>query len=1248
MIVDLIERAKRNPSELVTFFSSADYDAVREPMEAARAAGIAKEWLVLKLWKPKIQEYIETARDNLAKHKPREALSALRRWESLPGLNDARIGLPLPDTLRSQINNVEKEIQSKLTLLEKAEELIQKANLEQDPVRAYELWEKAQQTFPYLPALPETKKTIAANAKSEIETLLTETQKGLEEEQWNRAKLRLDRIQKLLSLRLALPARLRDRYDELDQVYQAIRPLADRMSRKSLSLQQEIDLLESLQRTYSGSYWDHWDTWQRRLAELQARSNVEALERQIHDQCNANAALDSLESLQQDCQRMIKNPPTGISDSDRQRLQDHLRRLEAWIGFARARDVLAMIRGTGGMKREGEWVVIPDLSEVESDIKTAKKDPKAARAVRSRRLEATLRRLQGQDQQIAQEIQEVRDLDLLNTPTLDKAREAEQRIRRWVNQPSSHRTELLELQDLARSILREELLSKARELVDQAQSDYFANLDVASVEKILKEFDALGSDDFYPGGGESLHEIVKTPLAMAQAHRSEREARRNRALWVKAQRAWEEAARGAEEEEWKEYCERRARLAFKEAEFFRAEWDAPNPEAAEKIFRALCQDEALRDDWQVWFRHGSYCLRTLQDILRTPLEKRGSADPSHYLAASRESLGRARRLIYEHGEPPNDDLQRSLKELEIWEKLADAQRKIQRAFQADPLRVDACEEALQEYDHTAQDLKTNDQASRLLDEFWQDQITRARQKLEKQARRSTDSLSRVNAWLGIRVLFPGDRTSEEKLKQLGLEAWGTFQAKVKDAVFDPTAQSFLARYRGEKNINPDEREIVNLQINDVRALQRESQNLTGILDLVDLQSTVGGISEDQVKEVQQQLQDWEKQLLELRQALAQATQLAEMGLLDPTQFERAKYVLGQKKNAERTVGLVVVPPTFRDQAHPSYLACKTYLTRMETRRQDEERRRKKLDICLRYSQATTVEELRPLSDDDLEIEVLQELRQGLQKGKFPVEVALDIMQAMRRAEPDDACGLQEDIQYRDPDSTDPEPASSWDAVYNVIKAKVEQIQTIRTWLMQFINEGETPVGDCPGIIDWPTRSAQIQEWQEQGPQKLVEAIKMCRGILHGDGQGLYEGFWSLSRAYDELARERMIAYLQETTEQQDVIRLCTPARSLDRKREELRAEIGQQKQDCAAMEQRIAWKIRNYERRWNDFLTAFHDLMAKRKGIFRKRRKLYETSQWQAFERAAREFYKICSQDANFTDMLDQVRKETGLDVTFS
>jgi len=1224
LIIDFAERVKHNPSELVTYFVSAEPAAQTQPMEVAKALEVVRQRLLDLIWLDKIEQCIRDADSELKAHKPRDAMAALRAWESLPGLYDERVGVALPRNLTLRIDDAERRIKPDLEALKQAEIKAREACLETDPLKAHHLMQEAQATYAYLSGLDQVRAAIVETARSGIDRLLKKIQERLEKEDWGLCESRLERVKQLLALDPTLDSEFQDQYGRLQHIYDDVHPLT-LQAKERLRLEEERALLDGLEQKYKDSYWGRWSRLQERVAELQARGDAHKIQSEVDALCTPEASVEALESLHRDCKEMNEHPPQSISATDQKQLIKATAKLEAWIGFARARDELEKASDLATIDDDTdvavELVAAPDLEVAGKGIQAGLNDPYAAQAIRNKRLSERLSQLRGNDARAKQAVEGARRL--LTPQSLDGSREALRQVNQWLRKPTSYRAELLELRHDAQLALLREIEAEIRKLIFSAREDWYISLDTSVIEDLLEEIAPLPPWHLRLGEAESLSESAEGPIEVAKAHRLEQAAEQGNVSWDRVKSAWEAAGEKAKRDTalW-EYCLRRAKQSYKRTVFIQAQSIA-NPDRAERILRSLCEDTVLREDWNVWFRHGTHCLESAQVLLRTLQVSQLGASPSSYLSWARESLSRTSRIASD-GSVSEDvvvQVQNALAELELWEKLANAQQAIQLKLESSGgrLTASACSEARKIFEAVTRSLGAAEPLQ-VLEKFWSSHRATARAALDAQFARSKEIFDRVDALLGVSILFPADEMAKGKLSGLVTEALRQIKEEVSDAVFDSTAERFLARYaRRARGGPPEDKDVVRLQLGEAQELIGHIETLKTALGILPGQLTTVDILPAALDEEKEHLRDWEKQLRDMQRAMDQALRLARDGLRVPEQFEKAKYILWQSSSGGPAY--LRVPPTFKDQSHPSYGWCQEQVNQLQERRTDQEKLRRRIELCLKHEQVTKPDDLPSDVRDPEERTLVHELRQRLQvvHRSYPIEQALKIIREMQHQEPDDACELQEKMSYRDPEDGH-RLYESLTSIREVIQRKVNQIYALRGWLGQFAS----------GTVDWDKEQVRIEQLRDSGLHGLMKARMECQNICLGV-EGLCRG----------LSREEMLADLRRGEEIAGLdvetgIGLCAVAQSIDREREEMQQRLGLQIEECLSIEQDIRRRIERYESSWDRFVNAYMALM-KLKANWRK------SKQWRAFRQAAEKFCAICPNDDEFQKALNEVHEKTGV-----
>ena len=1249
LILYLAELAGRTPPVKVTYFVSAEPGAQPQEMDVDKALDIARQRLISTVWRETIENYVRQADRYLNAHQPREAIAALLAWEFLPGLNDQRVGVALPDNhnLRIILRNAESRIKPELASLETAEKKANEARLEleSDPAKAYKIWQDAQEAYTYLPGLDQLRKDIITKAGDKAVILLGESEEALQNELWGLCESRLKQIAALVNLGLSLKREDEGRLSHLREISDRVGPLVSSGGERPKPEEEQTNL-ERLQADY-GDYWVKWKGLQTRLTELQARGDVKAFQQQVDEHCKADIPLDVIEVLSKRCVEMRSSPPAGISAQDKKLLDQLDRRLKAWVGFARAREELEKASNIAAPDTDaggtGDVMLAPNLKIIKEGITAAKNDPAATQASRQKRLSDRLAQLESNDALAVQAIARIEHLLAPDSSqALQDSKDAVRETGLWLRRPTSYGVRFLELRRDAQSVLFRESERKIAELMSRAEKDLYASLDIVAINTLLKE---CASISLYSEERQSLTDLTQGPLAIANAHAFEEDAKQDILGWDRVKEAWDRAAGLLRTDDpRREFCLRRAKQALKQS-VFRQVRHMQNTEDIERNLRSLCEDAILKDDWEVWLHHSDHCLRAAQTIMRALAPDQPIAVATGYLSKARESLGRASRIAADGGVPDNKKpgVQKALSDLDQWERLNNTRSEIQLMLQSSAVRLtaDTCRDVHRKCAETLRTLR--DEPKQLLQTFWAGQCAAARDRLERQIAQAQDVFEKLDALSAISVLFPNDDTAKSKLAGLVMDAIHRVQIEADDKVFDSTARKFLARYaRANRGRTPDTQQVVQLQLDEAQQLIGKVHALKAVLSTLPAQDKIS-VSPNALAKEEDELGDWEGQLKDLQKTMDQALALAEDGLSAPQQFEAAKYILRQGGTA--SPAYLQVPATFKDQAHPSYRWCVSEVGKLERRRKDQENLLHRIQLCIKYEQICKPDELPLRASDPDEHSLVEELRQKLQytvHRNYPIEEAFKMMQEMQRREPYDACGLQETMLYYDPEDNQ-RCHKPLVAICEVFKRKVAQVQTLRRWLSQFTIGTSPSTDQCPGIVDWDAERLKIVELRDSGPEGLAKAKVQCQIARCGNKSGLFQAegrdLWPLEKARDALSRQNMLSQLTGVRvgdNEEPSVNLCAVAESIDKEREALLQRLNDKIADCSEIERGIDDRISEYPSKWETFLDAYTRLVNLRRNFANSR-------EWPDFRQAAAEFCDICPNYGEFQKILDDVNTKTGL-----
>lgn len=644
LIVDLQVMANKDRDDFVTYYQNASPTAEARPMSVGEALPIAKSRLVNLFWWEKISQYIEQARTALDGEppRPRLAYATLKAWESLPGLNDPRINLPLPDSLQTAIKTAEARIRPELEKLQAAENYAALARQEVnqgDINAAFSYWVKARDAYPRYEELGALRKELLKGANTQARKLLEEAQKFFTQEEWSLCQVRLQRLKSIEEVASDLDSDIKDQIEKLRGEYTLVQPvLPDAPT--PLSLSEEETALKRLARRFAGSYWEGWTGLKQRLSDVEALGNVESLLKKVGEATNTQGTQVELEQLLAACKELME-PQKPLSGQDRPRVQRAVESLAAWLGYAQARDELQKGKSDQGDNDDDVSLEAPDLHVVREGITAARADPRVTAALRTSKFEEQLQRLERNDTGAQ---------TFLNTAakpvswTQDELRDALEKIQDWLTKPTSYRQEFLEQRRDHSLRLSRALNQEIATLIERGAPTYYAQLSPSTLRKLRTELAALPFRDTsarsnWPSGAK-----MDAVLAVAEAHELAEPLKKKK--WEEREVGWQQAydaAKAANEPDLAAYCLQQAMQARKQALFAAAEKPGVSAVDAEIRLRQLRDDSDLAQDWEVWYRHGEQCLKlAIQEWRATshdgPLDKTGQllSDAVHSLDRAQE------------------------------------------------------------------------------------------------------------------------------------------------------------------------------------------------------------------------------------------------------------------------------------------------------------------------------------------------------------------------------------------------------------------------------------------------------------------------------------------------------------------------------------------------------------------------------------------------------------------------------------
>lgn len=1279
VILEFVKRAEKNPEEKVTYFNGVGVDAKAAPMTVSEALEMARERL-LDFWNNKAGEYLEQARQKLRDHLPREAETILGKTDILLGRGDERMERRFPPPLEVAINNLRQEIDKELKQLNLAEQNITNARgaeARDDVLKRYYFYQEAQKVYPYIEAeLKKLHDEIVQQTGEELKKLLDEAESSLKSEAWTIAQSRLGQAQKLLDniVDSQLQASYQDRYEELQAVFTSVKEwtLPPAQQLQGARARQS---LEQLEQHYRDSYWPCWPKLQARLHELQARGSVEEWLKQVDAACEKSAVVTwDLEALQLEGQEFRQSSPVGLTQQDRQRLEEAIKRLQAWLGFAQARDELQKVKQAQFDEQNGiNDLSLPDLEIVENGIKEAKaygKDKELTKQIKEQKLETDLQNIRANDTATVQTIREVQQLlTRLAPPQLEEWRQTYKVINDGLKKGTSHVQALWKHREAVRVRYAVHLYNEVKQQLETARVDYYATLGIAEqgrLRSLITEYNQLIGSQPLPDLPDKLDDYTAVALEMAVAHQYEADTHKGMLdNWDNIITAWEKARdlpQTQADGRLRDYCHQRARQAYKEKQWRDVTRLAPTDrETGESMLRLLTEDRTLSNDWEVWLKYAEYALETVRLQLTTgqpETEQPGTIKT--YLDRARRSFNRAQSEG--QGKSMTDDrlvryqaISTRLQELNEWETVITAQESVTALFQMSALTNHLCAEAVEKYNDVYTQLTLLD-PKKSLSSFWGRQLVAARGRLEELEKGAETVFGRLNALLALLTLFPKDQDIERRLELVVQDdALNKIQQATKDIVFDDPAVRFLDRYqRAHNGRSPENKDIVKLQLDEIGTIFRELNDLKASLKLKQLAKLK--IDEAILSGEEKELEDWRDQLQELQRGLNIASRLAQAGMRDPRQFSLAFYALRYAKTfpdafnalfnlsgSMSDKGIARVPQNFVNNKHPSYEWHKEEIEKSYQKWEEQLNFKAQIEAMFVQEQEIVglirqYKEGKALSND--EVKKVQELP------KLLADIRRKLVE-MRENAPTDPTRLQSELKYQAIDEDGNHYVSLTD-IEKVVARKLEEYETLTRWLKQY-HIGQTSLsGVRYRIVNWAEEKIKLAQERDKDRRNFKSVKEQCQQLLEGDAQGMYQTkLWALKTGQQALTEAAMMEYLDKQTNKRSVtgsneLTLYAVSELVNWQRQGNEKALSEAIKECEQFIANIQWRIQQINARWQTFLGAQQTLMGTKHRPF-SRTRWENTVEYDAYIKAAQAFCAICPNDASFRQAIEEVYQKTGL-----
>lgn len=1255
-ILSFAEQIRKDPAYIVTYFSEPLVGAPNEKMEVRRAFEIART-LLYNWWMGKIAEYLDNAQAKLdIDHLPREARGEMQRIDQLPGLDNPEINLQLPQNALDDIAAMRARVSEGERALNTAEDALRRAAgiLEsnvRDALEADDHYRLALDAFPFAPGLEDIRGRIIELAQLEIAPLLDTADTQLRREAWLPASLAIERSGRLLALQpaTALPES-RARHDILRTVYEAVKPLTTRP--RTLSTSEERELLQQLAATYADDYWPGWASLARDLTRLQTLRNLQSLDDNIDAACKPSSTVAELEYLAEALADLKNNPPADVPKEKLSQLPARIRRVESWLGFARARDELAKAPKTGvdtsAMPDELELDVVADLQVAAEGLRMAGMDPLAKAAANSGNpnLTVQLERLKGNDSRADRILTEAESL--LNRSGRASAADLNQKLeelKRELGRPNSHRQSLLVAYHEVRRRLMVLYQADLQKLLDDDRPNYYVNLSDEDLGRRLIQLKQVATEGELTD--DRLTKAVEMARSMARAHRIEVQATRGVFSWEEAQGAWKTAREKAEiDSEPYNYALHRERQAYKQSVYKKSA--IARDETTATLLQHLTEDEVLRDEWDVWYRHGSYLFDLIQ---RAIAPNRTYEDNVEKLPTAQEwietarrslrvanSLSEGRQLTQPNEIDWHNNLPRLREAVEEWDALLRAFDHYQRTLDDNNPQPADFLGMIRVHDETDGQLKRpadkGPDAKRWHNGLWDQVRGVAQGRLEARLKNmpANDILGQLNVLLCLVILSPEDNALRDELSAQSAQILHALQTLVDETVSDYGGAQFARRFLARNKRSPDPRDHLKGQLEEARETFGSLEGFRQTLPRIG--PTQFPISETLLATMNGNLGTWITELVTFRNALDNALSVSQDGLRDPNQFDKANRILRVTQNTH--LDEIQVPAGFINANHPTYRWAVADIDEAVDRRKRQEALRDKINDLIRAEREGVALALRARGGEELakdEWTRVEGLRETLNQLR-------DTLAEMRAGEKEDATQLQNGLRYPLPEDPEEEYYSGAAQIEQIVLEKLGQYQVVAAWLAEWAD----PKDKLLKVVNWPKEKKKIAARRNRGPGDvgLNGALRQCRETLNGNADtGKSGDHWALRPAHAALSAASMtqVTNNSDTTGAENRIwfGLVEP---LNRRRAGLQATLADHIDDNERMESDIIWRNINFQSRFDTLVDKKDALMAAHKMPW----KVWEQiPAYLEFRTAVEEFCKICPDYDAFTAALEDARRHTGI-----
>lgn len=743
-----------------------------------------------------------------------------------------------------------------------------------------------------------------------------------------------------------------------------------------------------------------------------------------------------------------------------------------------------------------------------------------------------------------------------------------------------------------------------------------------------------------------LIQKAEAAIAMAEAHQLEARAPQY-ATWRDVQRGWELARAKTETLDiLYGYCHTKVKEAYKQASFKEAQSER-DPLFAEQILYALCEDDFLDDDWEVWYRHAKQCL----DTVARWIERDDDVDHINtFMQKARDSQIRAARLS--DGEVKVERLQQKLAD---WQRIVTAIQMIRQHLKNEPLKAVDCQNAIQAHKNVA-GLSAHLQS--VFNRLWQKLRQRACLYLRTQFQESDEAVAQIDSIIALKLLCPKDNYVDQ-LDKIAKQAVDKLVQVSQALLNDDSGQRTVRYLQRTIGNSPEPATIAQRQATLVSQLRGQVDTLRYAIDQTASADDGAPLQQftQRLNQLDSELARWYDAIYELATQLDEVARLGEIGLTSPKQLDEAEYIL-RTGTGDGTQGQIAV--NFTNHNHISVGHYRDYVARQRER--------------LNRQKGFKSEIIAGLADEKLAFEAAQRIVTAQEPDHADLDLiaqAVNILelvvrnlQKMKTDDPHDLCQLQGTLAYNSPDDN-----RFYQGLPNIQKAvddKLQQQRDAEMWLAHYTIER----GD---IVSWDAARNEIERLREKGKRSIAAALWFTKAV-RGEGRvEAYSAEWTenfpfvtqpasrygtistnwhpgnsnedkltLAQAVQLLAKEQLMGQLEsaDTTRSglSGLYAITIPIEHMRQKREDVLKNMIDETEKLVS---NLQWRWEEYDGRWSAVEAAYVDILSTRRNVLRSKA-------WKRFQSARDRFCQICCQDSNFIELIRELHIRKDIPLTLS